>query len=132
MTFPQLSQFKQEKHIVIESYRKNGEPVRTTVWFVEDNGILYVRTDNRTGKVKRIRRNSKVRIALSNARGTLKSDWIDATAHVRVGADNEHIYSMLKKKYGIMWKAVRILQKFSRKQAKPIVLTIQVKNNILQ
>lgn len=100
--------------------------MRTPVWFVEDNGTLYVRTDNKTGKVKRIRRNPKVRVAVSNVRGTPKGEWTDATAHILIGADNERIFSMLNKKYGFQWKAVRLLQKFSRSKAKPILLSIKI------
>jgi PPOX class probable F420-dependent enzyme len=126
MSYPQLSQFKGQKHIVLESYRKTGEPVKTPVWFVEENGTLYVRTDNKTGKVKRIRRNPKIRVAVSNVRGTPKGEWADATAHILIGADNERFFSMLNKKYGFQWKAVRLLQKFSRGKAKPVLLAIKI------
>ena len=49
-----LSQFKGEKVISLETYRRNGGPVRAPVWFLEEGGILYVHTDDRTGKTKRI------------------------------------------------------------------------------
>src|SRR5689334_18846042 len=64
-----LSRFEGENVISLETYRRNGEPVRTPVWFLKENGILYVHTGDNTGKVKRIRRNPKVRVAPSHFRG---------------------------------------------------------------
>jgi Pyridoxamine 5'-phosphate oxidase len=67
-----LSQFDHEKVISVETYRKNGEPVRTPVWFIKENGTLIVHTADTSGKAKRIRRNSKVRVAPSHFRGEPK------------------------------------------------------------
>ena len=39
-----LSQFQGEGVMSLETYRRNGEPVRTPVWFFEENRILYVHT----------------------------------------------------------------------------------------
>jgi uncharacterized protein len=47
---PAVSQFAGERHMVIESYKKDGTAVKTPVWSIENNGTLYVRTDNDTGK----------------------------------------------------------------------------------
>src|SRR5437879_12369608 len=73
-----LADLVEERDLVIETYRKNGDPVRTPVWFAEHQGIIYVRTNTDTGKARRIRRNPHVRIAPSSARGIPKSDWIEA------------------------------------------------------
>src|SRR5438132_12331821 len=75
-----LFQFAGKKHISLETYRKTGDLVRTPVWFVEENGELFVRTDSDTGKIKRIRNNPRVRVAPCNMRGTVKSDWVEGEA----------------------------------------------------
>src|SRR5216117_2155356 len=77
-----LSHFDGERVISLETYRRNGEPVRTPVWFLKEDGLLYVHTDNGTGKVKRIVRNPKVRIAPSHFRGKPKADYIDGRAEL--------------------------------------------------
>jgi PPOX class probable F420-dependent enzyme len=77
-----LSRLEGEKVISLETYRRNGEPVRTPVWFLAENGILYVHTDDSTGKVKRIRRNPKVRVAPSHFRGKPKAEYVDARAEM--------------------------------------------------
>ena len=37
-----LSLFLDQKYVNLETYKKDGTPVRTPVWFMIDNGIIYV------------------------------------------------------------------------------------------
>ncbi len=69
-------------YIALETFRKSGEGVITPVWAVAEDGKLYVWTIGDSGKVKRIRNSGRVRIAVSDSRGTPKSDWVEATARV--------------------------------------------------
>ena len=52
-----LSLFLDQKYVNLETYKKDGTPVRTPVWFMIDNGIIYVMTREKTGKVKRLKNN---------------------------------------------------------------------------
>ena len=121
-----MSQFVREKHISLETYRKTGEAVRTPVWFIEENGELLVRTDSSTGKIKRIRNNPRVRIAPCNARGTVKGRWVDGEARMIESESSEHVFSLLRKKYGVSYRIVRFVQRFSRSKAHPIGLAIRI------
>lgn len=103
-----LSQFAGQKHLSIETYRKTGEPVRTPVWFVELDGILYIRTSNETGKYKRILKNPSVQIAPCDMRGKIKGEWQKAEAKMVTGEEAQQAYQMMKQKYGIMYKMVSI------------------------
>jgi uncharacterized protein len=58
-----------QRYISLATFRKNGTPVYTPVWFGEENGRLYVMTAAKTGKAKRLRNNLDVRIAPSTIRG---------------------------------------------------------------
>jgi PPOX class probable F420-dependent enzyme len=124
METPGMSQFRGQKYVCIESYRKNGQPVKTPVWFVEDNGILFVHTDDNTGKVKRIRRNPKVRIAICNFRGNPKSDWIDAKAQLIPASEVDRYHSLIIKKYGMIAKLVRFMGRFSGSKAQSVILAV--------
>ena len=98
-----LAQFEGKKYLSIETYRKSGDPVRTPVWFVEDNGVLYVRTSDSTGKFKRIRNNPAVKIAPCDIRGNVKGDWLGAEASVAPASEADEAYRLLRKKYGMMY-----------------------------
>ena len=100
-----------EKYIVLETYRKNGEGVRTAVWFVEDNGTLFVRTGTKTGKMKRLRNNGKIRLAASNGRGTPKGHWLEARYNILERDEWQSIINRMREKYGLQWKMISLLHK---------------------
>jgi PPOX class probable F420-dependent enzyme len=99
-----LSQFAGQKYLYLETYRKNGEAVRTPVWFVESDGTLFVRTSEETGKYKRIRNNPGVQIAPCNSRGRPKGVWVRAEAKTAGKDDSERAFNLLAQKYGIMYR----------------------------
>jgi PPOX class probable F420-dependent enzyme len=120
-----FSRFQGEKVISLETYRRNGEPVRTPVWFLEENGTLYVHTDDSTGKVKRIRRNPKVRVAPSHFRGKPKAEYVDARAELETSPGTvENYHSQIYKKYGLQGTFTKFLQRFSRSKANDIIIVI--------
>jgi len=122
-----ISRFQGEKVISLETYRRNGEPVRTPVWFLEENGILYVHTDDSTGKVKRIRRNPKVRLAPSHFRGKPKAEYIDAQAELETSpATVEEYHSKIYKKYGFQGTFTKFIQRFSRSKANDVIIAIHL------
>ena len=109
-TEKKLLHFAGEKYINLETYRKNGLGVKTPVWFVESDGILYVRTSNDAGKYKRISNNPSVQIAPCDMRGGLKGEWVKGEA--RMANEDERLkgLKMLEKKYGMMYKMTKIFQ----------------------
>jgi PPOX class probable F420-dependent enzyme len=120
-----LSRFEGEKVISLETYRRNGQPVRTPIWFLKENGILYVHTDDSTGKVKRIRQNSKVAVAPSHFRGKPKAEFIEARAELETSPGTVEKYrSQIYKKYGFQGTFTKFLQRFSRSKANDIIIVI--------
>lgn len=98
--FDPAKEFSGRRYINLESYKKNGEPKMTPVQSIENNGMVYVRTDPKTWKVKRIRRNPHVRIVPSDRNGKPMGTWIEGEAHVIEGAGNERIMELFKEEYG--------------------------------
>ena len=110
-----------EKYINLETYRKNGQGVRTPVWFVEsdkdDGSVLYVRTSDDTGKYKRVRKNPSVQIAPCDMRGTVKGKWIKGEARIAGEEEKLKAFKMLEKKYGLLYKMTRMF--------------LSIKNNVI-
>jgi PPOX class probable F420-dependent enzyme len=96
---PNLAPFDGEKYISIESFKKNGDGVKTPVWFVLHNGVFYVYTEADSWKVKRIRNNPRVRVAACNVRGTVKGPWLEATASIIEGDERHTADKLLDRKY---------------------------------
>ena len=105
--------FKKSKYLNLETFRKSGEGVRTPIWFAADSAVplspgaakLYVYTIGDTGKVKRIRNNSRVKIAPCDARGNVLGQWVDARAEIVTGAEAARGMELLNKKYW-PWKQI--------------------------
>lgn len=115
-TGPSFDVFQQNKYLNLESFRKNGQGVRTPVWFACDSvsgppKALYVYSEADSGKAKRIRRNSWIRIAPCDMRGKLLGDWIEARAEIVTGEEAGRGMRLLNAKYA-PWK--KLFDLFSR------------------
>jgi PPOX class probable F420-dependent enzyme len=117
-----LSQLSNFKYIDIETYRKNGTGVRTPIWFIIYQGLIYFRSDAKSGKVKRIRNNPHVRIAPCDIRGNVKGNWFDGKVKFADSAESSIVYSMIDKKYGFVATLVRIFNKI--RHTNPVVIGI--------
>ena len=110
-----LEQFQNKEYIRLETIKRNGQLVSTPVWFVVDEGRLFVRSYANSGKVKRMRNNPHVRVTPSDAVGKPRGVTIDGTA-IRANGDVEiKVSQQLYRKYGLMkmsfdlWGAIKQL-----------------------
>jgi uncharacterized protein len=104
-----LDQFKKQKYISVETYRKSGEGVRTPVWFIESKGEFLFNTEETSAKVKRIRRNPVVKIAPCDMRGDLKGEFISGTARFLSPEEAILAKKTYAKKYGLMGKLFELM-----------------------
>ena len=94
-----LAPFAGQKYISLETFKKNGEGVKTPVWFVLHDNAFYVYTEADSWKVKRIRNNARVRVAACSVRGEVKGPWIDGTASFVEGEERIAADKLLDRKY---------------------------------
>ena len=116
-----LDQFGDQKYINLQTFRKNGNPVNTPVWFVVSEQKLYVVTRELTGKVKRVKNNHDVKIALCTFGGKLKGEWISGKAEKITGEEADKAISLRNKKYGFWAKMIGV---FSAKKGRYVVYSI--------
>ena len=95
-TFAQLDG---EHYISLESFKRNGDGVKTPVWFVRHDEVLYVYTEADSWKVKRIRNNPRVRVAACTVRGQVKGPWFDGAASIIEGDERLAADRLLDRKY---------------------------------
>jgi PPOX class probable F420-dependent enzyme len=88
-----------QKYISLISFRKNGSPVPTPVWFAEKDRKLYVMTRSDSGKYKRIRNRPQIRIAPCTVRGKLTGPEFPATARVLPAQDWPWARRTIEQKY---------------------------------
>jgi uncharacterized protein len=124
MSDSRLSQFENQSYINLETFRKSGVGVKTPVWFVEDGGVLYVRTIRSSGKVKRIRNNSQVRVVPSGGRGEPRGEWVDARATLADDSHTEQVNEQMKRKYGMQKSMFDMLGRFNKSDYATLVIQI--------
>ena len=105
----QLDQFLDQKYINLETYKKDGTPIKTPVWFVINNDLVYVITRDSTGKVKRLRNNHDVQIVPCLFKGEPKGEWVKAKAENITGDEADKAIKMRKKKYGMYARLIGLV-----------------------
>jgi uncharacterized protein len=108
-----LAQFGGQNYISLETFKKSGQGVKTPVWFVLHENAFYVYTEADSWKVKRIRHNPRVRVAVCNMRGAIKGPWLDATASLVEGDERLAADKLLDRKY-FLKKVFNVLTRINR------------------
>ena len=120
-----LEQFYKQKYINLETYKSDNTPIKTPVWFVIDNDLIYIITRESTGKVKRLKNNQNVRIVPCSFKGEIKSEWVKGKAEKITGSESDRVIKIRKKKYGF---AVRLSSLFTSQKGNIVVYSIDLTN----
>jgi uncharacterized protein len=97
-----LAQFARARYLSLETYKRDGTPVRTPLWFAmsPDGRTLYAFTLAESGKVKRIRRDGRARIVPCDFRGNPRGTWVPAEARLIESEDEIRLaHRLLDRKY---------------------------------
>jgi PPOX class probable F420-dependent enzyme len=102
-----LAALAKERHISLTTFKRDGRTASTPVWVVTDDGRrLLVWTSADTWKVKRIRRDPRVRVAASDARGRVRGEAVEATARLLGPDAGTFVQPLLRKKYGLLKRSL--------------------------
>lgn len=89
------------KYVSLTTYRRDGSPVSTPVWFVEEGGRLFVTTAADSYKAKRLRRNPAAMVAPCTARGVPKGDAVPARVEFLPPDEHERVDRLMAEKYRV-------------------------------
>ena len=90
-------------YCILVSYKKNGDPVPSPLWFGVDNGKVYVHTGG--FKIKRIERNPHVLVAPCSFRGKPFGPPFSGTARVLSKEEGAEADKVLDDHYGLQRRA---------------------------
>jgi uncharacterized protein len=101
-TAPDFAGLRDHKHALLVTFRKDGTAVPTPVWFaLLDDHRLVVTAEERTAKVRRIRRDPRARVIPCDPRGKPLGASVDASARVlATDADRDRAEAALDRRYG--------------------------------
>jgi len=86
--------------VLLTTFRTSGAGVPTAMWFASEHGKLYMVTGRSTGKLKRIRMNSRVLLAPCDWMGNVLGPQIEGYARELPVAEHVHANAVLAQKYG--------------------------------
>lgn len=122
-----LKAFENQQYLNLETFRKNGQGVKTPVWFAQEGPTLYIWTQVDSGKAKRVRNNGRVNVAPSRGDGAPLGEWSPASASRDDSLETvEKVRRLFTKKYGLTFQAFALLGKL--RNAKYTTLKIDLGN----
>jgi uncharacterized protein len=87
-TASDLSGLEGHEYAVLVTFRRDGTAVPTPVWFaLLDDRRFVTATEERTAKVRRLRRNPRVRVFPSDPRGKPLGPAVEGTARILESVD---------------------------------------------
>jgi PPOX class probable F420-dependent enzyme len=120
------------KYLSLTSFRADGTSVATPVWFVQEGDRLYVETDGRSHKVRRIQRHPGVSVAPCTASGRLRGEPVTARASILLGPEpRKRVEALMADKYRFdkifilpVYRAVQALRHRPGLHGDPVILAI--------
>lgn len=110
-----------KKYINLTTFRKSGVPVVTPVWFVQDGDQLYVMTTAGAGKVKRVRNNGQVLVAVSDSRGKALGPTMSGQARLLPDSQAAMVEDLLTRKYGLVKRGFDLMMGLVRLVRRPAI-----------
>lgn len=105
-----LSALAGSDHCLLVTYRRDGTPVPTPVWFAVDGGRVVFESDADSAKVRRLRRDPRVRVAPCNSRGRPSGPPVEGTARILGPEEAEAAERLLAERYGIARRVAQRLR----------------------
>ena len=114
-------------YLNLATYRRNGQEVRTPVWFAGLDARYYLFSAGDAGKVKRIRANGRARVVSCDARGGITGEWRDAAARlVNDETEIQQAYRALRRKYGWQMRLTNLASRLTGRYAKRQLIALEL------
>lgn len=102
------------QYVALTTYRRDGTPVTTPVWAAAEGTSLYLFSNAKAGKVKRLRNSSRAAVAPCTAIGKVTGAQLPAEAFNLTNDQMPKVWKLLTKKYGM---AARLFVAYDRVRA---------------
>jgi hypothetical protein len=125
-----VSDLGRERYISLATFKRNGQEVRTPVWFASDPKHpkrLWIYTNVTSWKVKRVNNDGRARVAPCTAAGKVKGDFLPARARmVKAGdPDWQRGWDALHAKYWML-SVVLFVSRFTGRYAQRGLMAVEL------
>jgi hypothetical protein len=116
------------RYISLETFKRDGSGIKTPVWCAPLDGQIAVFTEAKAFKVKRLRRNAKIRVARCDVRGKVRGTWCSGTGRIADSQFEQDLaYAALQKKYGWQMRVTDLFSTLSGRINHRAVLVLTLK-----
>jgi PPOX class probable F420-dependent enzyme len=98
---PPFGALEGHKYCQLATFRRDGHAVRTPMWFALDGDRLYLKTEDPSGKVKRIRNDGRVTVAPCTVLGRDLSPAVNGVARILPPTEAARAETTLRRRYGL-------------------------------
>jgi uncharacterized protein len=111
MTIPRYAELHGSRYALLRTFRRDGMPVDTPIWFAFDGDGLLFRT-KMGPKTRRLAARPDVELAACDYRGRLLAGAATVTGHATVlsGTEAERANRVLHRRYGWQWNIVPLIK----------------------
>jgi PPOX class probable F420-dependent enzyme len=111
-----------EKFVSLTTFKRNGDAAAAPMWIVRDGQKLWAWTPADAWKVKRLRRDPRVRLAACSRTGKVPPGQpvYDGTAEVITDRGQvARTEALIKRKYGLEFRVVTLIEAIAARGRKP-------------
>jgi PPOX class probable F420-dependent enzyme len=111
MTTHVLAELDRERYVALTTFRRDGRPVTTPIWFAVDGDVVVAYSEADAGKVKRIRATGRVAVQACDVRGRVRSGApsLQGTGRVLDVDESARAEVVLARKYGLVKRAFEVV-----------------------
>lgn len=108
-----------QQFVSLTTFRKTGVGVATTVWIARDGDVLLVTTPQGSGKVKRLRNNSRVELRPCSRMGKVADDAATVAGNAEIIEETPALAAVFRKKFGLQYRLFLAIEKLSKQGKRP-------------
>ncbi|WP_130176808.1 PPOX class F420-dependent oxidoreductase [Cryobacterium sp. SO1] len=120
-----LAALADERFVSLTTYRRSGDAVSTPVWIARDGDDLIVTTPKQSGKVKRLRNDSRVQLRACSRTGAVKDGSVAVDARAVIDDDDRSralLTRVFSGKYRTQYRVFMFIERLGKTGAKQHVL----------
>jgi PPOX class probable F420-dependent enzyme len=95
-------ELRRGRYVSLTTFRRNGTGVATPVWYAMEGDVLYAWTRSDSWKVKRLRNDPRVVVAVCDVRGRVAEGAarVEGSGRLLEGQELRRVRKLLARKYG--------------------------------
>jgi PPOX class probable F420-dependent enzyme len=120
------------KYVALTTYAEDGTARTTPVWVAGSAGRYFVITSAASHKVKRLRRDPRVEVAVCDARGRVEegAPIYRGTARLLEGPERHPAVEAVRRKYGLMAKLLPVMARLRRQSPDTVGIEVDLDGTI--